>query len=395
MRYGILIILIVVGAITFIASSVTAVEPRTHWAMMAVNLLFFLGITQAGIIFSVIMRISKAQWGRRYMRLGEIITLSFIPVAIILFLAVGIGGVDHLFYWANPEPSAHGASHGAHALSPWLNKTFFYWRIIVTNVVFYVVAFIYFKLGRAEEAAMSKSSEHIGADLPGITRGMEKTINVVAAFTAITFVIVNTNLAWDFGMMIWKHWESSIFPPFYWVGNLFAGGAFLFLMSFVFLKRAPGVAVCKNDLESISKVIIGFILLWVYLFWSQFVVIWYTNLPHRSLPVMRQMTGEYGPIFYLMFFALFIGPFIALLFRRMKVSAYALGSVSVLICLGMWVNRYLMVNSAFSETPMLGGGTGVMTSLAVLSATILSLALFRRIFPGVTLTTFIPPSKGH
>jgi hypothetical protein len=394
MRYGILIFMIVLGAIVFAASTMTAVEPRIHWAMISVNLIFFLGITQGTIIFSVIFRASKSKWGRNYMRLAEIITLSFIPVAIVLFLVVGIGGIDHLFYWARPEAASAGHG-GGHAISPWLNKTFFYWRIVITNIFFYVMAYIYFKLGRAEERAMNKSSQLIGSDLPGVTRGLEKSISVFAALTVIGFVLVNTNIAWDFGMMIWKHWESSIFPPFYWVGNIFAGGAFLFLVSFIFIKRSPGLDVDAGHKEGISKVMISFVLLWIYMFWSQYIVMWYTNVPHRMEPVMRQMRGEYGGIFYFMLLTLFILPLLALIFKSIRTSTSAIGFVAAMVCVGMWVNRYLMVNSAFGETPLLGGGTGVMTSLAVGAATILSIALFRRIFPKVTFKTFVPPSSGH
>ncbi len=394
MRYGMLIGLIILGVIIFAATVFTTGEPRVHWAMLSVNLIFFLGITQGGIIFSIMFRVSKSRWGRNYMRLGEIITLSFIPVAIILFLVVGIGGVDHLFYWAQPAADAgHGGGHGA--MSPWLNKTFFYWRIVITNILFYVVAYIYFRLGRKEERAMAASHENLGSDTPGVTRGMEKAINVLAALTGITFVLTNTNIAWDFGMMIWSHWESTIFPPFYWVGNAFAGGAFLFLMSFFFLKRKPGVDVESANKEGISKTMISFALLWIYMFWSQYIVMWYTNVPHRSEPVIRQMSGEYLPIFIFMMLTLFVLPFLALIFRRMMTSTSALGVVAALVCTGLWVNRYLMVNSAFGETPLLGGGIGVTTTLAVGSAAILSIALFRRIFPGVTFKTVMPPSTGH
>ncbi|VAW36719.1 hypothetical protein MNBD_DELTA02-669 [hydrothermal vent metagenome] len=390
MRYGILIGLIVLGIITFTATVLTTAEPRVHWVMVAVNLIFFLGITQGGVIFSIMFRVSKSRWGRNYMRLGEIITLSFIPVAVILFLAVGIGGVDYLFYWAHPE-----AAGGAHELSAWLDKTFFYWRIVIVNTLFYIVAYIYFRLGRAEERAMNASQEDLGADLPGVSRGLEKAVNVFAGLTGITFVLANTNIAWDFGMMIWKHWESSIFPPFYWVGNAFAGGAFLFLMSFFFLERKPGVDVAAGNKEGISKTMISFALLWIYMFWSQYMVMWYTNVPHRAEPVIRQMNGEYRPVFIFMMLTLFVIPFLALIFRRMMVSTSALGVVAVLVCTGLWVNRYLMVSSAFGEIPVIGGGIGVTTTLAVGAATILSIALFRKLFPYITFKTSFPPSAGH
>ena len=374
MFFLILAFLLVNGIISFAYSVSTASDPTTLWAMFAVNFCFFLGITQTGIVFSAIMRIAKSEWSRYFNRLGEVLTLSFIPAAFIMFLVLYLGGAEHLFYWYSPDQAHDG--HGTVHLSPWLDRDFFIWRYVVTMALFYFTSFIYFRGTRIEE----RGEQVLGYDL-------KKRMNVLAGFVMFFYVFANTNVAWDFGMMIIKHFESTIFPAYYWVGNVFAAPAFLFLLSHLFIAREPGEKLAANYLDSMGKLLLGFAMLWVYMFWSQHIVLWYADLPHLTKPVFKQMTGNFQGIFVVMLLAIFIIPFLALLFRRIKLSELSLTAVAVIICTGVWMNRYLMVVSVFSDgtTPVLATYTGVSLIFAGLAAVVLSLFFFNKVFPGISL----------
>ena len=366
----ILAILVVNGILSFGYAVTRSDDPTALWAALAVNFTFYLGITQAGIVFSAIMRIAKSEWGKYFSRLGEIITLSFMPVAFITFIVLYLGGTDDLFYWARAESSE---THDAH-LSPWLGKGLFFWRNIITMTLFYAASYLYFMAGRVEEKT---------PDVPARTR---TRLTLLASLVMFFFVAANTNMAWDFGMMLIRHWESSIFPPYYWVGNLFAGTAFLFLISCALIPLTKS-ATDKGRLDSMGKVLLGFTLLWTYLFWSQFVVIWYGNLPHLTAPLFKAMSGEFSLPFTLMIITVFIAPFFALLNRRIKLSAKALTVVSVVICAGMWINRYLMIIPVVTKDneTVFASWTGLALILAGLSATLLSVNLFVWLFPRVNL----------
>ena len=91
MLLWILLILAVNGIISFAYTAATSTEPASVWGLLTANFVFFMGITQAGILFSAIMRIVRSRWGKYYSRLGEILTLSFIPAAVVMFLAVYFG----------------------------------------------------------------------------------------------------------------------------------------------------------------------------------------------------------------------------------------------------------------------------------------------------------------
>lgn len=364
MIFWVLLAILLNGIISFVYGVRTTEDTTNLWAMLAVNFVFFAGITQAGIAFSVIMRLSKSEWGKYFSRLGETITLSSIPVAVIGFLIIYIYGTGHIFYWANPE-KFHGH------ISPWVGKGLFFWRNVIPNALFYIASYMYFSLARREEK-QSHADE-----------ASKKRLNILSAAICFFYVIANTMLAWDFGMMIVPHWESSIFAPYFWSGNLLVGIAFLYLMSLFFIPGKQGERMSKDTLDSMGKVLIGFVLLWTYMFWSQYVVLWYGNLPDRARPVFRQMEGHYSPAFTIMLAAILVIPFFALIFRRIKLSVNGLAAIALIICIGVWVNKYLTILPVFSEggTPVIATWAGISQIFGWMAAAILSLVIFLRLCP--------------
>ena len=386
----ILLALLANGIISFAYTVSTTPETTNLWAMLATTFVFYLGITQTGIIFSAFMRIAKSEWGKLFSRIGEILTLSFIPVAFATFIIIYLGGTEHLFYWAKPAlDAAHGgheATGAAHHISPWLTKDLFLWRTIISMALFYFFSYLYFSNARVEEKGH-----------PGIN--LESRLNVLAGIVMFFYVMTNTNTAWDFGMMIIQHWESTIFPPYYWVGNVFAGVSFLFIFGAWALKKYVRINLRneKERLDYMGLMLMGFTLLWVYMLWSQHIVLWYGDIPALTVPVVKTMTGNYSWAFFIMLFALFIIPFIALLYRKVKLSLTALTAVAYIICVGVWINRYLMVMPVFSDGSAYTffSWTGIALILGGLSAMLVSFFAFLKLFPNVTITTYAEKHGDH
>lgn len=372
------------AVIAFAYAVYGAADPTELWAQFTVNYLYFLGITQTGIIFSAVMRAARSGWGSRYGRLGEVLALSYLPFAFIGYFILYSGGVEHLFWWLHPASSAgHGLEH-AH-ISPWLNKRLHFWRVLLSMAFFYLMSYLYFRSARIEERAGGEGG-HGGH---GLSEAFKKRLHILGGLVIFSYVLENSILAWDFGMTIIPHWESSVFAPYYWAGNLLSGTAFLFIMAVFFIPRAPGEEIARRHLDSIGKVFIGFILLWVYLYWSQHIVIWYGNLPNLTGPQTKRMTGDFGPTFALMLFTIFIIPFLTLLFRRFKLSVHIMTVAAFTIGIGVWINRYLMIIPEFSDgrTAVFLTWPGISLVLGGLSATLISFMAFRRLFPKVALTT--------
>ncbi|MFQ5587042.1 MAG: hypothetical protein ACE5GF_09535, partial [Thermodesulfobacteriota bacterium] len=382
--FWVLVAIILNSVVAFFYTLATTTDPTTLWSLVAVNFVYYLGIAQSGIVFSAIMRIAKSEWGRYFSRLGEILTLSSIPWAFILFLLIYFGGTDLLFYWAQPV-AAHVEIGAFHHDSPWLDKEFFFWRAVITMALFYGMSYLYFRLARIEE-----SKKSVGYDL-------EKRLNLYAGFVMFFYVVTNTNLAWDFGMMIIPHWESVIFPAYFWVGNLFACAAFLYLLSLIFLsprthegdERTLVVRIVmeKTNLHSMATLLMGFTLLWVYMFWAQHIVTWYGDRPVLTEPLFWQMEGYFTWIFAAMIMGLFIVPFLALLTKRVKLALSSMAVVSLLICVGIWLNRYLMIVPVYTDgsESIVANWTGISLVFGGLAGTLLALIIFIKIFPYVSL----------
>ena len=93
----------------------------------------------------------------------------------------------------------------------------------------------------------------------------------------------------------------------------------------------------------------GFVLLWLYLFWAQFFVTWFGNLPNEFGPLWKQMYGHYSPYFWVMLSCVFFIPLLAFLKAETKKAWWSLLLVSAIICFGIWINRYLMIIPIFFD----------------------------------------------
>lgn len=352
----ILILLSLNGIISFAYSALKGNSPQTLWPLLSVNYLFISGMTQSGIIFSAVMRVVRSRWDCPFAKTGEIITLSTAPLCLILFVILYAGGTGHIYSKVSAPPSI-------------------FWRNILTMLIFYAISYFYYHSCALRESTVTDSGK------------TDKRLNILAFAVIFLYVIHNTITAWDLGMTIIPDWESTIFPPWFWVGSIFAGTAFIFIVRGIRMAgsgQLKGITDCdinkdKADtgwiicLDHMGKLILGFSLLWIYMFWSQYIVIWYGDIPRLTGPLQRQMSGNYRGMFLLMIIITFIIPFISLIQRRIRTSAIALLTVSTLICIGIWINRYLMILPLYSNDGIhiILSYTVISLILAILSASVL------------------------
>ncbi len=300
--------------------------------LLIVSFLFLMGLSQAGIVFCAITRLTRAQWSKPYYRLAELSTLAFAPFAIVGFLLIYIYAQDELFYWLNPSPEEH--------LSPWLNINFLLIRNLLGLGVFYGLSIYYVLKGLRPDLVEADETE---AD----HREVEDELYLLSPLVLGAYIICNTFIAWDFGMMLIPHWHSTIFPILYWFGNMFAGTAALIIFP-VLLGRKEGSYFGPDQVRMLGMLVTGFTLMWLYFFWAQFFVMWFGNLPRETDALFRQMYGHYGPYFWTMMAGCFFIPFAALLFAFVKRSILAMSAIAVGINVGIWIYKYLMVVPVFS-----------------------------------------------
>ena len=189
-------------------------------------------------------------------------------------------------------------------------------------------------------------------------------------------------------MMTKPHWHSTIFPPYFWVGSLHSGVAFLLILSAVLAKFIPvDDYIDTAHIRYMGIMFTGFSLLWLYFFWSQFLVIWYGNLPHEFEPVWRQMYGHYSCAFWTMMFCLLFIPFGTLIFAKVKTCMTAMLVIAVLINIGVWINKYLIIVPALSEDhkPFFSSIIEIPLTVWLLSGFMFVLLILFNAFPMVSM----------
>lgn len=369
--------LVFLGGAGSLAYLLVMAPDSVPWAFLVANFVFLLGISQFGVAFSAIMRICRTDWGRPFYRLGEIATLAFFPIAIILFLLIYAYGKEHLFFWVNPEPGVH--------LSPWLNADFLLLRNLIAQLLFYGLAVVYFLMDLIPD--VTRESTETG---PAWRRSLYEWLwslrqrrdvsrlktNMFLYSTAVLIVavIANTFIAWDFGMMLFPHYHSTVFPLYFILGNMIAGSGAILILARV-TSRTLGLESFfgKTQLKSMGIVLTGFALLWLYMFWAQFFVTWFGNLPHELEPLRAQMAGHYAPYFWVMVFCVFGFPIGTLIFAPVKRNWWSLLTVAAVINVGVWLNRYLLVvpaliedHAPFSSFAELGLSAGLIAGFLVI-----------------------------
>lgn len=327
----ILLALTVAGLVTLVFSLRGDGQP--DFALLTVSFLFLLGISQAGVVFSAMLRLVEADWAKPWYRLAELSTLAYFPFAIAGFLFIYFFAADDLFYWLREPVDDHA--------SPWLSAPWLFIRNLAALLLFYGVA------GWYALTAMRPDLE--SGDSAGIDHdAVERRLYLMSPIVLISFVITNTFVAWDFAMMLIPHWHSTVFPIHFWFGNVFAGTAALIAFVIVMRRADGGHYFGPHQLKSLGMVVTGFTLMWLYFFWAQFFVIWFGNLPYESEPVWRQLYGHYSPFFWAMIAGCFFLPFATLLFAAVKRSVLALALIAIAINVGIWINKYLMIVPVFS-----------------------------------------------
>jgi molybdopterin-containing oxidoreductase family membrane subunit len=381
-------IVFLAGAGGFVYMLATAAD-SVPWSFLAASFIFLLGVSQFGIAFTAIMRICRAKWARPFYRVAEIATLAFLPFAFILFLIIYEYGREHLFFWLPADPDAH--------LSAWLDEDLFLIRNLVAQSVFYILALVYFLTGLTPDVTRDLA----GTD-PGL-RGafyrwlwaqkqrrnndqLKSNMYMLAPVVLVVAVIANTFIAWDFAMMLFPHYHSTVFPMYFILGNMLAGTATIVILGAVTSRMLDLTAFFKTvQLKSMGIVITGFALFWIYMFWAQFFVTWFGNLPYETGPLWTQMFGHYGPYFWTMMTFVFALPVGSMVFAYVKRNWWSLLMVCAVIIVGVWLNRYLLVVPAsIPDHAPFSSASEVLLVGGLIAGFLLAYFLLIRVFPMIS-----------
>ena len=365
-------------------------EPSAQsWGYLVVNFLYVIGVSQFGIAFCALMRLCGAKWSRTFYPIGAITTLAFCPFAIIGFLFIYAYGSEHILYWMEASENTH--------MSPWLDSKFLLYRNLGAQVLFYGIAVYYAALGLAPEIAEGELIKGPGWRqallrwISSFRKGradalIEDRLYRWSPIVLIAAVLANTLIAWDFSMMLVAHYHSTVFPLYFILGNMYGGAGLILIISIIMMRFIPVSEHFKTThLRSMAILMTGFLLLWLYMFWAQFFVSWYGNLPNEYGVLSVQMYGHYAPVFWAMMSCNTLIPFAALLFVKIKTTWWMMIGVASVINAGIWLNRYLLVMPGLSEDhQFFGSFTEISMTVGLFAGFLTLLLLFFNAVPVVS-----------
>ncbi|MBL7672550.1 MAG: molybdopterin oxidoreductase [Bdellovibrionaceae bacterium] len=330
------IVLLAIGLITFAIGVMKS--PERVWTSYLVAFFYFSCLGLGGLFFVAVNHVAKAGWSVSVRRLAEAMT-SFIPL-IFLGGLVLLAGFKNLYTWADPQFLAENPLIAAKA--GYLNTSSFIMRLIVFCGGW--VLFKWFIIGNS-----------IKQDQTGDANLTHKNVGLSIGF--ILFFSLSFSLfSIDLIMSLMPGWYSTIFGIYCFSGMFQATFAVLALM-IIFL-RSQGLVkgyLTEEHQHDVVKFMKGFTVFWAYIAFSQFMLIWYANIPEETeYYIMRSQNGWLGISFGLLIFR-FIIPFLALLPRAWKRNNAHVTAVAFLILIMQYVDIYWMVYPNFFDGQVIFG----------------------------------------
>ena len=171
-----------------------------------------------------------------------------------------------------------------------------------------------------------------------------------AAILILAFAFGYSLLGYDLIMSLATKWVSNLFGAFYFMGSFLAGLMLLAVLAIV-LRRAMGLAgiYTSRQQHDLGKLCFGFTVFWAYLMWSQFLVIWYGNLPEETYFIFYRLYGVWRPVGIAVFLLVFLIPFVGLLGVKPKLFAPTMVGFALVSLVGIWLERYLEVVPAINQ----------------------------------------------
>ncbi|MBD0401852.1 quinol:cytochrome C oxidoreductase [Flammeovirga sp. EKP202] len=316
---------------------------------------FFTGVALLGFFFFALQYVANSGWPTLIMRV-MLNFRQFIPVGGIVLLITFLVGSHTIFHWthdgiADPNSPTYDAIIAGK--TDFLNVPFFLFRMVLFVTIWTFFGFILNKVTKAEDQDMS-----------GTTKYFRKAQRLSVAFL-IFFGISESITSWDWIMSIDTHWFSTLFGWYILAGWLVTAVAFMSLFVLILQDMGYLKLVNENHLHDLGKFLFGFSIFWSYLWFSQFLLIYYANIPEETVYFIDRLKSDtYAPLFFGILVTNFLFPFFVLMTRDAKRKTIMMKIVAVVVIFGHFMEYCLLIvpgslkeNGGFGLTEI---GTGMI-----------------------------------
>lgn len=316
------------------------------WAALYVAAFFFMMIALGTLAFYAIQRAAQAGWSILLFRVMEGITAYLLPGTLIVFVLLILSGMhlNHLFIWMDPEVVAHDKI--IQGKVAYLNVPFF-----LARAAFYILGWNFYRyISRKFSLAQDEAND---------ISNYKKNFRWSAGFL-VFFIVTESMMSWDWIMSVDPHWFSTLFG-WYVFASMFVSGITAIAMITIYLK-SKGYLPEVNDshIHDLGKFMFGVSVFWTYLWFSQFMLIWYSNIPEEVTYFLTRIE-DYNLPFFGMLVMNFIFPLLVLMNSDYKRNNYIIIGVGIVVILGHYMDVFNMIMPSavgdqwFIGLPEIGG----------------------------------------
>ena len=300
------------------------------YAALYVAAFFFMMISLGVLAFYAIQYAAQAGWSPVLFRVMEAITYYLLPGAVIV-LGIALWAGDHIFIWMDPEVVAHDKL--IQGKSGWLNKTGF----AIRGAIFIAGWSLYRYFSRKFSLAQDHADVNDNSNF-------KKNFRISAGFL-VFYIYTESMMSWDWIMSVDPHWFSTLFG-WYVFASMFVSGITVIALITIYLK-SKGLMEFVNDshLHDLAKFMFAISVFWTYLWFSQFMLIWYANIPEEVTYFITRIE-DYKLPFFGMLVLNFIFPFLVLMNSDYKRVPWFIIMAGIVILIGHYVDVFNMIMPA-------------------------------------------------
>ena len=301
------------------------------WANLWLNGVFFTGVSVAGMFFLSYNYLAQAGWSAVFKRVPEAMP-AFLPVTGVVMLLTFIFGGHDLFHWTHAslyDPTSPDFDPIINGKKGFLNTPFYLIRMVIYFVGWYMLW-----------QMMRKAS--IAEDIEGGLDNYHKQVKYGVIFL-VFFAVTSSTSAWDFVMSIDTHWFSTMFG-WYTLANWHVTGLATIVLIVVTLKENGYLkAVNASHLHDLGKFVFAFSIFWTYVWFAQFLLYYYANIPEEIVYFWERFNGyggAYRALFFVNIIVNFLFPFLLLMTRDSKRTPVILKVACWFVVIGHYIDFF-------------------------------------------------------
>ena len=325
------LLVLVIGGITLLGGD--HYDKTRFWIVLLHNSVFFLLITVVSVFVQAAASLAQGAWIVAYKRIPEAIGANVwifgAIAAIILFIiafTLNVDGHNPIYHWVHPE-----GDKILEGKSPFLNKGMFAGFTIVTIGLWAYFGHKFRVLSLKQETAPKNSA-----------RIYWTMVRWSGAFLVVYALTQMSTTPWMWIMSIDAHWYSTMFSWYTWA-SAFVSGMSLILLFVVYLKNQGSLQLVHIEhVHDLGKFMFAFSIFWTYVWFDQYMLIWYANIPEETIYFKVRQHGPYSLIWYSTFVINFVMPILILMSRPSKRNYFTVSFMAMALIFGHWLDFYIM-----------------------------------------------------